>query len=66
MFFNLCFPAIDPWSDLEELLDPPEQPDAGRAPPPPDCAVPMPGPQADAVIRSAGSGAAAAGAPSDG
>jgi hypothetical protein len=31
MFFDLRFPSIDPWTDLEELLDPPEQADAGRA-----------------------------------
>jgi hypothetical protein len=29
MFFNLCFPAIDPWTDLEEVLTPPEPADAG-------------------------------------
>jgi hypothetical protein len=32
MFFNLCFPAIDPWTDLDELLAPPEQVDAGCEP----------------------------------
>ena len=35
MFFDLCFPSIDPWTDLEELLDSPERSDAGRDPAPP-------------------------------
>jgi len=47
MFFNLCFPAIDPWSDLEELLTPPEPADADRAPPPAArAAAPQPSPLA--------------------
>jgi hypothetical protein len=40
MFFDLRFPSIDPWTDLEELLDPPEQADAGRPPTPPGGPMP--------------------------
>ena len=55
MFFNLCFPAIDPWSDLEELLSPPEPSDADRAPPPPARAA---APPSSPLARPAGDGTA--------
>ncbi len=53
MFFDLRFPSIDPWTDLEELLAPPEQPDAGREQAPEGLAGPVasrPPPRASAAI----------------
>jgi hypothetical protein len=46
MFFDLCFPSIEPWSDLDELLAAAEQADGGREPTPAGCAEPPPCPPA--------------------
>jgi hypothetical protein len=62
VFLNLCFSAIDPWTDLEELLATPEQPDAGREPSSPGGAAPMPPcPLADRGGEGASSNAPRAG-----